>query len=252
LISSEFPIFERTFFNNSNVINPLQYKFIYFDLDDTLLDHKAAEVAALHDVYDQFSIFEGTEPQQLTDVYHEVNSEQWLKYSRGEVDRKQLQRNRFEQTLQRLDLDDRPYNEVGSYYMQCYRNHWQWIEGAETAYQKVTEHFPVGILTNGFRETQQKKFEKFDLYNSARHLVISEEVGALKPDPKVFDHATKLAGAAPDEILYVGDSYSSDVMGGSSYGWNIAWYTTNGSEEQHDRADFVFSNFNELTNLLKV
>lgn len=221
-------------------------------MDDTLLDHKSAEVAALHDVQKEFDLFSGIEPDRLTDVYHEVNSEQWLKYSRGEVNREQLQRNRFEQTLQRLDLDDSKYEEVGTYYLNCYRNHWEWIDGAQAAYQKVIDQYPVGILTNGFKETQQKKFEKFDLYNSARHLVISEEVGALKPDPKVFEHATKLTGADANEILYVGDSFSSDVQGGHSFGWNIAWYTTNGSEEQHDQADFVFNNFNDLINFLKV
>jgi len=230
----------------------LPYKFIYFDLDDTLLDHKAAEVAGLNDVHQKFSIFEDTDAEQLIEVYHKVNSEQWLQYSQGKVNRNQLQRNRFEQTLQRLDLDDSLYNKVGTYYMQCYRNHWQWIDGAEGAYRKVVEKFPVGILTNGFAETQQKKFEKFDLYNSASHLVISEEVGVLKPDPKVFKHATNLAGVEPADILYVGDSYSSDVRGGSAFGWNIAWYTSNGSEEQYDQADFIFSNFNKLLKWLEV
>lgn len=230
----------------------MSYKFIYFDLDDTLLDHKSAEKAALSDVHDSFDIFENTDLKQLTDVYHEVNSEQWLKYSRGEVTRQQLQRNRFEQTLLQLDLDESRYEEIGTFYMQCYQNHWQWIAGAEMAYRKVREHFPVGILTNGFAETQQKKFEKFGFNDSANHIVVSEEVGALKPDPRVFEYATKLAGVQPRDILYVGDSYASDVKGGRAFGWNIAWYTTNGAEDQHQQADFVFSNFNDLTDLLKV
>lgn len=230
----------------------MSYKFIYFDLDDTLLDHKAAEKAALGDVHDSFNIFKNTDLKELIDVYHEVNSKQWFKYSRDEVTRRQLQRNRFEQTLQQLNLDDRLYDEIGTFYMQCYRNHWQWIDGAKVAYQKVRDHFPVGILTNGFAETQQKKFEKFGFDKSANHIVVSEEVGVLKPHPQVFEHATNLAGVQADDILYVGDSYSSDVQGGSAFGWNIAWFTTNGSEEQHDQTDFIFSNFRELTDLLNV
>jgi putative hydrolase of the HAD superfamily len=230
----------------------LSHKFIYFDLDDTLLDHRAAEVSALSDVHREFEVFTNTSPRDLTDTYHEVNSEQWEKYSRGEVTRQQLQRNRFEQTLQKLDLDDSRYEEIGSYYMQCYRKHWKWIEGAEVAYQKVSQHFPVGILTNGFSETQQKKFEKFGFYNSARHVVVSEDVGALKPDPRVFKHATDLAGYDADQILYVGDSYTSDIQGGGSFGWNTAWFTESGSEEQQDQADFVFSNFENLCKYLRL
>lgn len=230
----------------------MAYKFIYFDLDDTLLDHKSAEAAGLQDVQRHFSLFNDTKPQELIDVYHEVNSRQWSLYSQGEVGREQLQRNRFEQTLAKLGLDESRYEEIGNYYMQCYRNHWQWIDGAKEAYEKLYASFPVGILTNGFAETQRKKFEKFDLYDSARHVVISEEVGALKPDPKVFRHATNLAEVEPDEILYVGDSFSSDVQGGTSFGWKVAWFTGNGNLEQHKQADFVFHQFKDLTDLLEV
>lgn len=230
----------------------MAYKFIYFDLDDTLLDHKSAEAAGLRDVHRHFSFFDNTDPQQLIDVYHKVNSRQWDLYSKGEVDRQQLQRNRFEQTLAQLGLDESRYEEVGEHYMRCYRDHWQWIDGAKEAYEKVYSSYPVGILTNGFAETQHKKFEKFDLYSSARHVVISEDVGALKPDPKVFRYATDLAEVEPNEVLYVGDSFSSDVQGGTAFGWDVAWFTANGNLGQHKQADFVFHHFKDLTDLLKV
>lgn len=230
----------------------LSYKFIYFDLDDTLLDHKSAEVAALEDVHQQLDLFADTTADRLAEVYGEVNSRQWGLYSRGKVNRQQLQRNRFELTLQQLDLDASRYEEVGTYYMQCYRNHWQWIDGAQKAYQQVRKKYPVGILTNGFAETQRKKFEKFDLYESASQTVISEDVGVLKPDPKVFAHATKLAQVEPTEILYVGDSFTSDIEGGSSFGWNTAWFTSNGDSQKHSKADFVFSEFSNLIDYLRI
>lgn len=230
----------------------MTYKFIYFDLDDTLLDHRSAEAAALKDLHQHFSLFEGISPDKLIDVYHEVNSKQWTLYSQGDVSREDLQRNRFEQTLQKLGLDDSRYKEVGDYYMQCYRNHWQWIDGAEEAYREVLKNYPVGILTNGFAETQKLKFEKFDLHNSADHVVVSEEVGVLKPHPKVFEHATELAGVAAGEILYVGDSFTSDIEGGSQFGWNTAWYTNNGEVQKHQKAEVVFNNFNTLMEFLNV
>jgi putative hydrolase of the HAD superfamily len=230
----------------------LSYKYIFFDLDDTLLNHKAAEQAGLQDIHREFELFSETNLQNLVDEYHEVNSEQWGFYSRGEVTREQLQRNRFEQTLHNLGLDGSRYQEVGDLYMPCYRNHWQWMDGAQRAYKAILEKYPVGILTNGFSETQQLKFEQFGLYDSADHTVISEDVGVLKPDPKVFAHATQKTGVAKDEILYVGDSFRSDIVGGSQFGWNTAWFTTNGNEDQHQKADFVFSDFNALINYLEI
>lgn len=232
--------------------DPLSYKFIYFDLDDTLLNHKSAERSGLQDVHQNFSMFEDTKPQKLIEVYHKVNSEQWSLYSQGDVSRAQLQRNRFEQTLVQLELDKNRYEEIGNHYIQCYSNHWEWMDGAKQAYHQILEDFPVGILTNGFAETQRKKFKAFDLYDSAEHTVISEDVGVLKPHPKVFEHATELAGVEPAEILYVGDSFSSDIQGGSKFGWNTAWYTNNGDAEKHEKADLVFNNFKDLLDLLKI
>ncbi|HLR24673.1 MAG TPA: YjjG family noncanonical pyrimidine nucleotidase [Fodinibius sp.] len=228
------------------------YKFIYFDLDDTLLDHRAAERAGLADVYARFPFFDAVEPEALFDTYREVNSVQWSRYSQKQITRPQLQRNRFEQTLQQLELDSSRYEELGRYYMGCYRNHWQWMEGAKEVFDRIRGQYPVGILTNGFTETQQKKFEAFNLYQTADHTVISEEVGVLKPDPGVFEYATQKSGVAPAEILYVGDSFSSDIEGGANYGWNTAWFTQNGEAAKHRKADFVFNDFNDLADMLKV
>lgn len=230
----------------------MSYKFIYFDLDDTLLNHQSAEAAALRDVHDYFPFFDAVTPDDLRQTYHEVNSKQWQLYSRGDVNREQLQRNRFEQTLQQLGLDGSRYDEVGSFYMKCYSSHWQWMDGAEKIYHKVVQNYPVGILTNGFAETQRKKFKQFRLDESANCTVISEEVGALKPDPKVFQHATDLAQVATDKILYVGDSFSSDIKGGSQFGWKTAWFTDNENSTEQQKADFVFNDFKDLAKLLNV
>lgn len=231
------------------MLNP---QFIYFDLDDTLLDHRKAEKNALKDTWRHFGLFDSIVFDELLDTYHQVNKMQWDLYSKLEIDRDQLQRNRFELTLSRLDLDADQYDEVGSFYIDAYANHWEWMEGAKQAFDAIRNKFDVGILTNGFSETQKKKFERFNLYDEARHLVISEEVGYLKPHEKIFDYATQLTGYHPEQILYIGDSYSSDVVGGTNYGWKVGWYTLDNGPEQSSKADFTFSEFDHLTKLLNV
>lgn len=231
---------------------PFKPKFIYFDLDDTLLNHKQAEAEALKDVCNHFDEFESVSVNRLIDVYHQVNARQWTLYAEGRVNREQLQRNRFEITLNELGLDGNQYETVGNYYMQCYQNHWQWIDGAQEALKQIRRRFEVGILTNGFAETQKKKFTKFNLYDQAQYLVISEEVGHLKPHPEVFRYATKLTGCEPGEILYVGDSYSSDVKGGYNFGWKVAWFTPDGNGQESPEANFIFDDFKDLCEYLNM
>jgi putative hydrolase of the HAD superfamily len=46
----------------------------------------------------------------------------------------------------------------------------------------------------------------------------SAEVGAGKPDPRVFERGLELAGARPEEAVHVGDSLENDVAGARALG----------------------------------
>lgn len=199
-------------------------RFVYFDLDDTLLDHRAAEKAALADCCAEFPGFNGHELGHVQETYHRHNVPLWKQYAAGELGRDDVQRLRFERLCESLSLDLDAHT-LGDAYMQRYARHWQWIDGAETAFRAVAERFPVGVLTNGFADAQHAKLDRFPvLRERSDALVVSEEVGAMKPHPRIFAHATDLTGVESEEILYVGDSLHSDVEGGRAAGWQVAWF----------------------------
>jgi putative hydrolase of the HAD superfamily len=227
-------------------LSELNPEFIYFDLDDTLLDHKKAEQAGLADVHQHFDVFKNIERQQLIDTYHHINKGLWEEYGRGEIDRHILHRRRFEETFVELGIDATLYEEAGKVYMNYYRNHWEWVDGAKEAYEAIAETYPVGIITNGFAETQWLKIDQFGFKETARQIVISEEVGVMKPHPKIFDHSTELIGIERDQILYVGDSLTSDVKGGKAAGWQVAWFSKHPSKDGEELADLVFDDFSVL------
>lgn len=231
-------------------MSQLNPKFIYFDLDDTLIDHKKAEQAGLRDVHSHFEAFDEIPINTLVNTYHHINKELWEEYGRGEIDRHILHRRRFEETFMDLGIDSSFYDEAGTVYMNYYRNHWEWVRGAKRAYEKIAAKYEVGIITNGFAETQWMKIDQFGFKKSARHIVISEEVGVMKPHPKIFDYATELAGCKREDILYVGDSVTSDVKGGKRAGWKVAWFTT--SKPAESEADLVFEDFVVLLKALGI
>lgn len=225
-----------------------QISFVYFDLDDTLLDHRAAERAALADCHTRFAAhFDGHDLAEVQATYHAHNVPLWRRYAAGEIDREDVQRLRFEALVEAFGLALDPA-ELGDAYLGCYAERWQWTDGAEAAFHAVADRLPVGLLTNGFAEVQHAKLDRFPtLRERARAVVISEEVGVMKPHPRIFAHATERAGVAPQQILYVGDSLHSDVEGGRGAGWQVAWYR--GDEGANGRA-FVFDDWDALARLL--
>lgn len=225
--------------------------FIYFDLDNTLLDHSSAEQKAQLETYQNFTELQRVSIDEWLETYRLVNHGLWEKYQKGEVGRLELQHSRFYDSMRHLELENRKSEQIGSYYLESYRKYWNWIEGAKEAFSHLADKFEVGIITNGFKETQQLKFKHLELQNYCDVMIISEEVGELKPHPKVFDYATEKVGVSREEILYVGDSYSSDIIGGRNAGWQTAWFTAmSPSIEEGQTADFRFNRFEELIKFL--
>ena len=226
-------------------------RFIYFDVDDTILDHRKAEKKALIDIHSQFEALASVSIQRLIDQYHDVNVGLWTDYGLGKIDRSHLELNRFRFTLEALDIQDINYDEVRTSYMNQYYKHWDWIDHARETMISIAEKWPIGFLTNGFAEVQRAKAQKFSLYDYSDKYIISEDVGFMKPAPEIFSYATKMAGVNPHEILYVGDSFTSDVIGASTFGWNTAWFTTDSDPLKKSKATFVFDDFRKLTELIE-
>ncbi len=227
----------------------MEIEFVYFDLDDTLLDHQKAERKALADVRDRYLALFGTlSVDELQETYHAINAPLWRQYADGKIDKQTVQQQRFGRLLEAVDASHADATLVARYYMQRYATHWAFISGARDTFEVVAAHHPVGVLTNGFAEVQAKKLDQFPiLREQSDSIVICEDVGVLKPDPKVFEHATEQAGVEANEVLYVGDSYRSDVEGAQPVGWRVAWYTRNGTNGQSTNdCGFTFADWTTL------
>ncbi|MBT8399251.1 MAG: HAD-IA family hydrolase [Rhodothermia bacterium] len=224
-----------------------KFQFVYFDLDDTLLNHRRAERHALLDLSRR--LWDGKSESyvsRLRDSYHARNRELWHAYADGEIDRLTLQELRIRHLIDEFNIRDTTWQDLDKYYMAQYAVHWQEVDGARAAFEAVAERVKVGLITNGFADVQHAKLERFPVFRQkSSAVVISEEVGVLKPDRRLFERAEEMAGVSGDAILYVGDSYRSDVLGAVAAGWVAAWFSEDREREMPERS-FAFSDWSEL------
>lgn len=224
-------------------------RFVYFDLDDTLLDHRRAERAALEQTCAALPALAALPFEDVHAAYHQQNVVLWAAFSDGEISRDDLKRLRFERTLAHLGADTGLTEQANRRYMACYTQHWHLPEAARAAFERVAARFPVGLLTNGFADVQHAKLARFPrLRDRLTTLVISEEVGVMKPHRAIFDHAAGLAGTAPEHLLYIGDSLRSDIHGATRAGWRAAWY--GGHPQQAPEGVLCFDDWQTLTHAL--
>ena len=151
-------------------------------------------------------------------AYRGANGRLWAAYGRGEIGREELHRRRFADPLAAFGLDRGAADEVGAFYLERYRRAWRLNEGAEELLAAAAELGEVGILSNGFRELQRAKIARFELERWVRHVVLSEEVGAMKPARAIFDAAVRAAcgeraARTGGGRSTSGDHWETDVLG---------------------------------------
>ena len=116
----------------------------------------------------------------------------------------------------------------------------------ETLLAFKREGLPLAALSD-FPIKNKLKFLKLDDLFDYR--LSSEETGYLKPHPIPFQQMVRQFGVAPEEILYVGNSYKYDIIGASNVGMRTAWLSFaggSGKTAEESQTDIIFSSFYDL------
>ena len=75
---------------------------------------------------------------------------------------------------------------------------------------------PIYIITNNGQPYMEQALARNRL--QAAGIISADTVHAYKPHREIFDEALRISGCTPDEVIHIGDSYSSDVVGARSAG----------------------------------
>ena len=113
---------------------------------------------------------------------------------------------------------------------------------------------PWGIVTNGPSRMQRHKCQALGLDQIAPFIVVSEEVGYAKPDPRIFRDALDATGlASPERIMFVGESPATDIDGARRFGMRTAW-VRRGRQFPADLSppDHTVDSVNEVRHILNV
>ena len=94
---------------------------------------------------------------------------------------------------------------------------------AEELVRYLAKKYPLTVVTNGFVEVQYEKFDKSGLRDCFAHIVLSEEVGCQKPNPRIYEEALRLNNVSPSEAVMIGDSWNSDIQGAINAGIDQIW-----------------------------
>lgn len=234
-----------------------KYKALFLDWDDTIGDFALSEKCALTTMFELHGLYQYTDLETFVNSYSEHNKALWLLYGRSEVTKDMLKFDRFLYPLtQACSLPENSETRVLARRM-CedflrMTNHFAALRpGADEFVRKLAERYPLTIVTNGFVEAQYFKLHKSGLEDYFQHVILSEEVGAQKPNPLIFQEALRVNNLQPEEVLMIGDSYTSDVEGARNAGIDQMWlrHTDDPVPDGHT-ATYIVHSYDDITAIL--
>ncbi len=199
-----------------------------FDLDDTLFDRESAQRLMFQLLLEKHdSLFAGIERQALTNAFYVADNEANQHFESGAPQIDVVTR-RIRAFLGLLKLPDDRADEVAHTYLAHYPPDGCAVAGAREVVEKLAHRRRVGLISNGYRKTQQQKLESIGMNGSLSVALFSSELPVRKPQPEIFAMAASQLAVAPDQCLYTGNSYRYDICGAMAAGMKTCWYNPHG------------------------
>ncbi len=89
---------------------------------------------------------------------------------------------------------------------------------------RLARQYRLAVLSNWpLAVTIERFVEAAGWSDSLATVVVSQRVGTIKPDPRIFRVTEAALGCEPGSILHVGDDWAADIVGGRGAGWRVAY-----------------------------
>ena len=225
------------------------YEFLFLDLDDTILDFHKAERIAIGKTITQF----GVEPtEEVLGLYHRINKAHWELLERGELTREQVLVNRFGALFAQLGVCVDAEKCARAYETNLSIGHW-FLPGAEEAVEYLSGRYRLFLASNGTAVVQKGRMTSANLYRFFEKVFVSQEIGHNKPSKDYFSGCfAQIDGFDKTKAIIVGDSLTSDILGGNNAGIATCWVNpTHAPRKAGIRVDYEIEALAQLPALLE-
>lgn len=224
-------------------------EFLFLDLDDTILDFHKAERLALGKTFRSF----GLEPtESVMARYSQINKAHWERLERKELTREEVLVGRFDCLFREVGLTADAEKCARAYEDNLSVGHY-FLPGALEALEGLHRKYKLYLASNGTAKVQAGRLASANISHYFQEIFVSQEIGADKPDLAYFQRCfAKIPDFDPKRAMMVGDSLTSDILGGIQAGMATCWVNPQGKPCREDiRPDYEIQALHQLEALLE-
>lgn len=211
-------------------------KLILFDLDDTLISFEGVSEQAWEKCCIDFTSYHKI-PYSVAELLESIDTtRKWYwsdpeRHKRGRSDLLTVRREIVALAMQKLNIRDGILsNELADSYsnyreqlIHLFPHTLRTLDGLKSM------GIRLGMITNGTRESQRSKLDRFALTKYFEHILVEGEVGFGKPDEQIYRMALSLFNVAPRDCWMIGDNLVLDVQAPQALGIHAIWYDYRGA-----------------------
>ena len=197
-------------------------RHIFFDLDNTLWDHRKNARLTLEELFVREKIRENHHLnfEEFHKEYFTINEDLWAKIRDGKIDKEYLRKHRFYDSFLFFGIDDMELSmKFEDNFLDEIINYNELVPGAYELLEYLSEKdYDLHILSNGFKEVTYRKAELSGIKGYFKTILSADEIQIRKPNPEIYEYALNNAGAVKNESIMIGDDWVADVEGALSFG----------------------------------
>ena len=205
----------------------MKIQHIFFDLDNTLWDHRKNAYLTLQEIFKREEITAKFNIgfEEFHTEYFTINEKLWAQIRDGEIDKEYLRKHRFYDAFLFFRIDDFELSQVFEHqFLDEILNYNDLVPGAFEILEYLSaKDYQLHILSNGFQEVTQKKCELSGIKNYFKTITSADEINIRKPRPQVYEYALNKANAQKDSSMMIGDDWIADVEGGKAFGLEVVF-----------------------------
>lgn len=203
---------------------------VLFDIDDTLLDDAAATREAVDALREHLGL--DVPVFEFRSRWSDSLRHHFARYIAGEIDFHEQRRARVREVLG-SDVSDVESDRIFQVYLDVYESRWSLFADVLPCLDALSKH-RLGIVSNGNAQQQLQKLSRLGIVDRFSCLVMSEECGFAKPDPRIFARACELGNTPPSNAVHVGDRLDIDAIAAARAGLGAVWLDRHGTS--HDES----------------
>lgn len=225
-------------------------KAVLWDIDGTLLDFKKSERYALKTCFSRFGL--GICDDDAIKRYSAINRTLWEKLEKGEITKQDVLLGRFQAFFKEEQISFDQVEAFNEEYQLCLGDRFFFCEHGLETVTALKGHVKQYAVTNGTLAAQSRKLQKSGLISLFDDIFISDQVGFEKPSREFFQFVwDRIGDCKRHEAIIIGDSLTSDMLGGYQFGILCCWYNPQHAAAPSDiKLDYIIDHLSQVLPLI--